>query len=313
MEYIHSLYRKLENYNSVIVFGVGAMGKLIGAEIKVYCEETEKSLVFADNSHEKWNKENNIMPPVEAISKFPNALWIVSSDIYGQSMLEDLRKLNIEDKNIIEKPPVEILLKWQMILNAKRECKKNESKRYIENLLLGNKNIMLEVGAGEKKGDNGWITLDLNNKCDIYWDLRDGIPFPNDSVSKIYSSHFLEHLTFKEGQVFLQECLRVLIPNGIFSICVPNARIWIEAYIKNENLDNSKFCSYLPSYNNTTKIDYVNYIAYMDGHHKYMFDEENILCILAKAGFREVKSRCFDNLLDLEERDYQSVYAEAIK
>jgi predicted SAM-dependent methyltransferase len=311
MEYIHSLYHKLENYNSVIVFGVGAMGKLIGTEIKIYCEEMEKSLVFADNSHEKWNKENNVMSPVEAISKFPNALWIVSSDIHRQSMLEDLRKLNIEDKNIIKKPPAEILFKWQMIVNAKKEFKKNESKTYIKNLLSDNKNIMLEVGAGEKKGDNGWITLDLNNKCDIYWDLRDGIPFPNDSISKIYSSHFLEHLTFKEGLLFLQECLRVLVPNGIFSICLPNARIYIEAYIKNEKLDVSKF--FLLGYNNTTRIDYVNYTAYMDGHHKYMFDEENILCVLTKAGFREVKLRDFDNLLDLKERDFESIYAEAIK
>jgi len=186
-----------------------------------------------------------------------------------------------------------------------------KSKIYVKKLLLSNSNIMLEVGAGEKKGSNGWTTLDLKRKCDIYCDLRYGIPFPKNSVSKIYSSHLLEHLTFKEGQVFLQECLRVLVPNGIFSICVPNARIYIEAYIKNEKLDCSKF--YLPGYNNTTKIDYVNYTAYMDGHHKYMFDEENILCILAKAGFREVKLRCFDNSLDLEERDYESIYAEAIK
>jgi len=312
MDYIHNLYHKLENYNSVIVFGVGAIGKLIGTEIKVYCEETGKSLVFADNSREKWNKENNVMPPVEAISKFPNALWIVGSDIHSQSMLGDLRKLNVEDKNIIKKPPAEILFKWQMIVNAKREIKKNESKTHIKKLLSGNKNIMLEVGAGEKKGNNGWTTLDLNNKCDIYWDLRDGIPFPKDSVSKIYSSHFLEHLTFKEGQLFLQECLRVLVPNGIFSICVPNACIYIEAYIKNEKKpDASKL--YLPGYNNTTKIDHVNYIAYMDEHHKYMFDEENILYILTKAGFRDVKLRCFDNLLDLKERDFESIYAEAIK
>jgi len=152
----------------------------------------------------------------------------------------------------------------------------------------------------------------MNNKCDIYWDLRDGIPFPKDSVSKIYSSHFLEHLTFKEGQSFLIECLRILKPNGIFSICVPNARIYIEAYIKNEKLDSS-FFGHLPGYNKTTKIDYVNYTAYMDGHHKYMFDEENLLCILAKIGFREVKSRSFDKSLDMKERDFESIYAEAVK
>jgi len=31
-----------------------------------------------------------------------------------------------------------------------------------------------------------------------------------------------------------------------------------------------------PAWNDTTKIDYVNYTAYMDNDHRYMFDEENL-------------------------------------
>ncbi len=102
-------------------------------------------------------------------------------------------------------------------------------KRYINSILKRKGKIFLEVGAGDKKGINGWVTIDMTRNCDIYRDLTKGIPFPDESISGIYSSHFLEHLSYNEGQKFLDECLRVLMPGGHFSICVPNARIYIEA------------------------------------------------------------------------------------
>ena len=186
------------------------------------------------------------------------------------------------------------------------------SRKKISNILNRENEIFLELGAGNKKGSSGWSTIDMKKNCDIFWDLRKGIPFPDESVSKIYSSHFFEHLTFKEGQIFLDECLRVLIPGGTFSICVPNARVYIEAYL-NPELDTDKFLFYKPAYNNTTKIDYVNYIAYCKRYHKYMFDEENLVYILKAKGMKNVHLREFDPLLDLKARDFESIYAIAEK
>ena len=197
------------------------------------------------------------------------------------------------------------------ILSLKRRVKEFRSKKLIKKLLVKNK-IYLEIGAGNKAGKNGWTTIDMTENCDIFWDLRKGIPFPNESVSKIYSSHFMEHLSYNEGQKFLNECFRVLMPGGLFSICVPNAKIYIEAYI-NSTINLSKYCRYQPAYNNTTKIDYINYTAYMDGHHKYMFDEENLLHILNSKGFKKVHLRDFDCNLDIIERDYESIYAVGFK
>ena len=71
--------------------------------------------------------------------------------------------------------------------------------------------------------------------------------------------------------------------------------------------------SYYNAFNNTTKIDYINYMAYMDGVHKYMFDEENLLHILKTKGFNDVKLRVFDSQIDLKSRDYESIYAQGIK
>ncbi|MGO8975299.1 MAG: class I SAM-dependent methyltransferase [Steroidobacteraceae bacterium] len=187
------------------------------------------------------------------------------------------------------------------------------SKRKIRRLLRQKRDIFVELGAGHKSGTGNWVTIDVTRGCDIYWDLRKGIPFPNGSIRKIYSSHFFEHLSFNEGQQFLDECKRALEPSGRFSICVPNARIYIDAYAKGDSLDEATFFGYGAAYNHTTRIDYVNYMAYMAGEHKYMFDEENLVFILRSKGFRNVHLREFDPSLDLPERNFESIYAEAEK
>jgi predicted SAM-dependent methyltransferase len=186
-----------------------------------------------------------------------------------------------------------------------------QSRLKISRLLKERNGFSIELGAGNKPGRGEWITIDMGKSCDIYWDLRKGIPFPTASVRRIYSSHFFEHLSFKETQRFLGECRRVLIPGGNFSICVPNARLYIEAYAKNRPLAAPAYFGYAPAYNSTTRIDYVNYIAYMDGEHKYMFDEENLLFVLSSNGFNNVRLRRFDPSIDLQERDFESLYAEA--
>jgi len=185
------------------------------------------------------------------------------------------------------------------------------SRRRVRHILNDRKDISIEVGAGNRKGREGWITIDVTRCCDIYWDVRKGLPFPDGCASRIYSSHCLEHLSFPEGQKFLTECLRVLVSGGTFSICVPNARMYIDSYLGYVPLESRLF--YPPAFNNTTRIDYVNYMAYMNGLHKYMFDEENLLHVLEARGFRNVRRRGFEPQLDLEMRDYESIYAEAEK
>jgi predicted SAM-dependent methyltransferase len=186
------------------------------------------------------------------------------------------------------------------------------SKQKIRRLLKERSEIFVEVGAGNKAGEGNWITVDVTKNCDLFWDLRRGLPFPDQSVSSVYSSHFFEHLSFTEIQQFLKECRRVLIPGGKFSICVPNARVFLEAYFKGSEA-RKDLLQYTPACNHTTAMDYVNYIAYMAGEHKYMFDDENLLFMLKAADFKEVRTRQLDPTLDLIERDFVSIYAEAAR
>ena len=112
---------------------------------------------------------------------------------------------------------------------------------------------------------------------------------------------------------FLKECKRVLKPKGIFSVCVPDASLYIKAYVEKKNFRTNED-SYTEGKTFTNSyIDQINYIAYMGGEHKHMWDTESLLNILGIIGFKEAKIRDFDNDIDLIERDYESIYAVATK
>jgi len=172
--------------------------------------------------------------------------------------------------------------------------------------------IKLELGSGERKGTNGWTTID-NKSSDINWDLRRGIPLPDNCVDKIYSSHLLEHIPYNELIAFLSECHRVMKVNGEFSVCVPNFRLYINSYIEGENFKDKSLWHQPGLINTGSAIDQLNYMMYMDGQHKYMFDEENLINTLYLSGFKDVSLRDFDYTLDLKERDFESIYAVAFK
>lgn len=186
--------------------------------------------------------------------------------------------------------------------------RRRASRGQIEAIKQAGRPIKLDIGGGYRKGEHGWITVDTSYECDLYWDLREGIPFADGTVDAVYSSHLFEHLTFTEGQVLLKECLRALKSGGVLSIAVPNARMYIEAYLGIREVPREYF-GWRQAYNETTAIDAVNYVAYMNGEHKYMFDQENLLFVLRKAGFVDVEARDFDPETDMAERDFESVYA----
>jgi len=178
--------------------------------------------------------------------------------------------------------------------------------------LIGKERIYLDLGSGTKKGSNGWTTVDIYG-ADISYDLRNGIPLPDDSVDRIYTSHMFEHIPYKELVVFINECHRVLKHNSELSVCVHIAGVYIKADVE-KRLFSDRGTGYAPAIVDTGSfLDQVNYIAYMGGHHHYMFDEENLVNTIKKAPFKSVMLRKFDAEIDLESRDYESIYVSAIK
>ena len=170
--------------------------------------------------------------------------------------------------------------------------------------------IKLELGSTQK-GKNGFITIDYLGG-DISHNLLKPIPLEPNSVDEIYTSHALEHFKFKNIIFILKECKRILKPNGKLKVCVPNAKKFIEAYLNKKILDVKAY--YEPGLTDTgSYMDQVNYVAYLNGHHHYLFDEENLVNTIKKSGFENVFVREFEKDLDLQERHNESIYATAIK
>lgn len=68
----------------------------------------------------------------------------------------------------------------------------------------------------------------------VIHDLRRPFPWPDGSAAVIYSSHTLEHLSKEEGRRFLRECARVLAPDGVLRIVVPDLAAVLADYEKGE-------------------------------------------------------------------------------
>lgn len=198
-----------------------------------------------------------------------------------------------------------------MMRLIKRYRRRSRSRSRVRKLLRGSEPIRLEIGSGPVAGKGGWTTLDLSSRSDLHWDLSDGLPFPSNSIQQIYSSHVLEHFSYRELLALLHACADALEPGGSFSACVPDAGRFIAAYVHGKALDTRGF--WQPALQTGSALDLVNYVAYMDGQHKQMFDAENLPAILEAAGFTAARVREFDPEVDAEARREESLYAVAHK
>lgn len=163
----------------------------------------------------------------------------------------------------------------------------------------------LELGSGPTRRP-GWITVDQCAGADLYWDLRRGLPFADSSFDRVYCSHLLEHFDFAPLRRLLREVLRVLRPGAEFLIAVPDAALYVDAYLG--KIAAADLLRYQPAVVSGQRMDILNYMFYMDGHHRFMFDRDSLAHHCTEAGFQDCAVRAFDPQLDASARDYESLY-----
>ena len=57
----------------------------------------------------------------------------------------------------------------------------------------------------------------------ILWDIREGLPFPDNTITDIYCNHFLEHLDNKDIEGFFLELYRICKDGASIEIGVPHS------------------------------------------------------------------------------------------
>ncbi|MGK7931026.1 MAG: methyltransferase domain-containing protein [Microcystaceae cyanobacterium] len=91
---------------------------------------------------------------------------------------------------------------------------------------------LINLGCG-KTFHSDWVNVDLTSDSEdvIAYDIRRKLPYPDNYFDACYSSHVLEHLTKEEANYFLKECCRILKPNGIVRIVVPDLETITRNYL----------------------------------------------------------------------------------
>lgn len=191
----------------------------------------------------------------------------------------------------------------------------------VNQLIAANPELKIELGGGKIRKP-GFINVDaFNAAADLKTDLRRKLPFPSGSVTEIHSEHVFEHFSYPDPLAnLLKECHRVLKPRAKMLLSVPDAGKAFRLYnAAPADFEESLKSGAGGSFWTTPKpnwckspIDYVNWLVYMDGQHRFMFDETNLIRVLEDAGFT-AKLREFDPAIDRLERRVYSLYAIATK
>jgi predicted SAM-dependent methyltransferase len=111
----------------------------------------------------------------------------------------------------------------------------------------------------------------------------------------------LEHLSFKEGIIFIRECFRVLRSGGMMRILVPDLELWAKAYLSKDEFFLSEYRKCLDSdlYETPAAI----FMGMLHNHeHKMGYDFETLQWLLIKSGFVKVRRTLYSDseITDIE-------------
>lgn len=171
-------------------------------------------------------------------------------------------------------------------------------------------------GSGEHP-EPGWINSDIKDGpgIDISCDIREGLPLEDSSLDYIASIHALPELPLGDLVGALRELRRVLKPDGVLRLGLPDLDKGIQAYIAN---DRDYFL--IPDEDAATTGGKLVTQMLWYGWSRSLFTHDFTKELLRKAGyretlacaFRETKSR-FPEIVDLDSREHESFFVEAVK
>ncbi|HSQ25415.1 MAG TPA: methyltransferase domain-containing protein [Pyrinomonadaceae bacterium] len=182
---------------------------------------------------------------------------------------------------------------------------------------LPQKDLLINIGCGPNPLP-GWVNLDSarSNEIDVVWDLRRGLPFPNESATAIFGEHVIEHVPRPDAEALLGECRRVLQTGGVLRLSTPDAGRFLRSYAGDQKfLADERFVD--PA---DTPMDRVNMMMREHGQHLWAYDAESLVRLLRDIGFSSAEEREFGvsahqsmQGIDAAEREFESLYVEAVK
>jgi predicted SAM-dependent methyltransferase len=144
--------------------------------------------------------------------------------------------------------------------------------------------VCVHVGSGGHTLD-GWINVDLEAAppLDLATDAAAALPFRSESVDRIHSEDFIEHVEYAAGKQFLAEAFRVLKPGGIMRLLTPDLRAIVQRVYLDREPRHLRWCGvYLDA---PDPCEALNMHLRMNGEHRFLYDEPLLRRVLNEAGF----------------------------
>ena len=153
----------------------------------------------------------------------------------------------------------------------------------------------------------------------IRWaDAARHIPVPDASCVVLYSSHMFEHLGRAGVDGFLREARRILAPNGVLRIVVPDLMGLARRYVNDGDADRFVGSTLLVVDEAPRLAGRIQALALGSRNHRWMYDAASLTRLLREHAFLEPQSLPAGTTtipdpggLDLREREEDSVYVEA--
>ena len=183
------------------------------------------------------------------------------------------------------------------------------------------RNLLVNIGCGPF-GKPDWVNLDLYSHPNVTLeaDTRRSLPLADASCLGIHTEHFLEHLDpVDERPQFLQDCRRCLQPEGVLRVIVPDAELYIKAYLESgwDTLNQIGCGGEKPEATFTSKMEALNHVFIQGWEHYGGYDSESLESALRAAGFTQA-TRCNwrtgdfpGGCIDREQHRPYSLYFEA--
>jgi predicted SAM-dependent methyltransferase len=94
--------------------------------------------------------------------------------------------------------------------------------------------VKISIGAGQRRLP-GWVHLDIDpaTRPDILADISAPLPLPDRSVECLLCEEVITQIPLDAAQRFMHDCRRVLRPDGVMRVLMPDLRRLVTAYLDN--------------------------------------------------------------------------------
>lgn len=156
----------------------------------------------------------------------------------------------------------------------------------------------LNMGCGTHR-EPGWINADASEDAEqrVILSENEPLPFLDGELEAVFSEHFLEHVSLRDGTHFLRECGRVLTPGGTFRVSCPD----LDVIVALSQPGNDQWKALARVYESIGDFapgalalpeQVVNWAFY--GHaHRYLWSFRQLKMELERSGFADVRRMPF--------------------